>query len=50
MYLLTTNAETFFARRGYAPAARESAPVEIRNTREFADICPASSTLMIKHL
>ena len=50
IYLLTTAAEAFFAHRGYVAAARESAPAEIRNTREFADICPASATLMVKHL
>jgi amino-acid N-acetyltransferase len=50
VFLLTTTAETFFARRGYAPAARESAPAAIRSTREFADICPASSAFMVKYL
>jgi amino-acid N-acetyltransferase len=50
IYLLTTTAETFFARRGYARIARDQAPDSIRSTREFADICPASSALMVKHL
>jgi N-acetylglutamate synthase-like GNAT family acetyltransferase len=50
MYLLTTTAAGFFERRGYVAAARESAPAEIRATREFADICPASSAFMVKHL
>jgi N-acetylglutamate synthase-like GNAT family acetyltransferase len=50
IYLLTTTAEGFFARRGYVPVARESAPMEIRSTREFADICPASSSFMVKPL
>ncbi|MBX5460737.1 MAG: GNAT family N-acetyltransferase [Steroidobacteraceae bacterium] len=50
IYLLTTTAESFFARRGYVPAARDSAPMEIRSTREFADICPASSAFMVKQL
>jgi amino-acid N-acetyltransferase len=47
---LTTTAESFFAKHGYQRAARESAPAAIRGTREFAGICPASSTFMLRHL
>jgi amino-acid N-acetyltransferase len=50
LYLLTTTAAGFFERRGYVAASRESAPAEIRATREFSDICPASSALMVKQL
>jgi amino-acid N-acetyltransferase len=50
IYLLTTTAEGFFARRGYGRAARESAPAAIRATREFSGICPASSAFMVKQL
>lgn len=50
IFLLTTTAEAFFARRGYSRMAREHAPDSIRTTREFADICPASSALMVKTL
>lgn len=50
MYLLTTTAERFFARRGYATLGRADAPAVIRETREFADICPASSIFMFKPL
>jgi amino-acid N-acetyltransferase len=50
LYLLTTTAEAFFAKHGYQRAARESAPVAIRNTREFAGICPASSAFMMRQL
>lgn len=50
LYLLTTTAESFFAARGYAKAAREQAPPAIRTTREFAGICPASSAFMHKPL
>ncbi|HKS55787.1 MAG TPA: arsenic resistance N-acetyltransferase ArsN2 [Steroidobacteraceae bacterium] len=50
LYLLTTTAARFFQRCGYVPALREDAPPEIRATREFADICPASSAFMVKHL
>lgn len=50
IYLLTTTAESFFSRRGYALTRRDDAPASIRTTREFADICPASSTFMVKQL
>ena len=50
LYLLTTTAEDFFARRGYARIARDDAPEAIRCTREFADICPAGSAFMRKAL
>lgn len=50
IYLLTTTAETFFNRRGYERTTRASAPAAIRNTHEFADICPATSAFMVKQL
>jgi amino-acid N-acetyltransferase len=50
LYLLTTTAEGFFARLGYSNAARDAAPTAIRSTREFAGLCPASSTFMSKQL
>lgn len=50
IYLLTTTAAGFFAKRGYLLAERSQAPDEIRSTREFSGICPASSTFMVKHL
>lgn len=50
LYLLTTTAEDFFAKRGYTRAARDSAPQAIRATREFSGICPASSAFMVKTL
>jgi amino-acid N-acetyltransferase len=50
LYLLTTTAEPFFAKRGYERAAREAAPAAIRATKEFAGLCPASSAFMSKLL
>jgi amino-acid N-acetyltransferase len=49
LYLLTTTAEWFFSARGYVLTHRDDAPAYIRATREFADICPASSAFMVKH-
>lgn len=50
LYLLTTTAAAFFRRRGYETVAREDAPSDIRETTEFADLCPASATCMAKDL
>jgi amino-acid N-acetyltransferase len=50
LYLLTTTAEAFFARRGYHRIDRAVAPAAIRSTREFAGFCPASSAFMLKRL
>ena len=50
LYLLTTTAEPFFAKRGFTRAARDTAPPAIRATREFSGICPASSAFMSKPL
>lgn len=50
LYLLTTTADSFFERLGYARAGRENAPEAIRTTAQFAGLCPAASTFMVKHL
>jgi amino-acid N-acetyltransferase len=50
IYLLTTTAETFFKRLGYGHIDRSQAPLSIQRTREFASLCPASSTFMVKSL
>jgi len=50
IYLLTTTAERFFARAGYESVPRNDAPSAIRETSEFATICPASAALMRKRL
>lgn len=48
LYLLTTTARDFFLHRGYASLPRDQAPPEIRSTRQFGALCPASSFLMVK--
>lgn len=50
LHLLTTTAAPFFAQRGLVTTDRETAPLAIRQTREFADICPASAVYMTKDL
>ena len=50
VYLLTTDAGSFFERCGYAVAERVSAPAGIRATREFSELCPTDCTFLIKRL
>jgi amino-acid N-acetyltransferase len=50
IYLLTTTAERFFERLGYARVQREAAPVAIQRTQEFSTLCSSSSALMAKRL
>lgn len=50
LWLLTTTAEDFFARAGYARAARESAPKALRLLTEFASVCPSTAVCMTKRL
>lgn len=50
LYLLTSGAEDFFARRGYVPVARERAPSAVRDSAEFKRLCPATASCMCKVL
>ncbi|WP_132058585.1 arsenic resistance N-acetyltransferase ArsN2 [Halorussus amylolyticus] len=47
-YLLTTTAPEFFDAQGFAEVERESAPFEIRDTTEFAELCPDSAVCMAR--
>lgn len=48
LWLLTIDAEDFFARQGFEIADRDAAPVCIRETQEFSALCPGSAHLMSK--
>lgn len=50
LYLLTETAESFFSNLGFVTIPRTTAPEAIRNTRQFAQLCPASATLMQRSL
>ena len=50
LYLLTTTAEGFFARRGYRKVERHTVPAEIQKTPEFRSLCPESAVCMKKDL
>lgn len=50
IYLLTTTAEDFFARRNYRLAERADAPQVIAAPRQFSGLCPAAAAFMRKRL
>jgi amino-acid N-acetyltransferase len=50
LYLLTTTAEAFFSRRGYVRLPRAAAPSVLRQTTEFAALCPASAVCLTRTL
>jgi amino-acid N-acetyltransferase len=50
LYLLTETATDFFPRFGFCPIRREDASQAIRASEEFHDLCPASSTVMVRFI
>lgn len=50
LYLLTTTAERYFPRFGFAPVERASVPADVAATEEFRSACPASAVAMARPL
>ncbi len=50
VYLLTTTAEPYFARLGFACVTRDTAPAPLQQSAEFQGACPASAVLMHRAL
>jgi amino-acid N-acetyltransferase len=48
LFLLTTTAEQYFPKFGFAPVERSSAAQSIRASREFQGACPDTAVLMRK--
>lgn len=46
VYLLTTTADRFFERAGFARIAREHVPAAVQRSHEFQTLCPASAVCM----
>jgi amino-acid N-acetyltransferase len=46
LYLLTTTAADYFARRGFTAIDRAAAPEPVRASAQFASLCPASARVM----
>ena len=50
LFRSTQGADAFFARHGFRAIDRDAAPPAIRQTRQFAGLCPASARLMLLSL
>ncbi len=50
LWLLTIDADRFFAKLGYETRDRADVPDAIRNTAEFSSLCPGDAVLMSKRL
>jgi len=50
LFLLTNDAQRFFARHGYAELSRCSAPAEVQATAQFGSTCCGAATLMYKQM
>ncbi|MEM7282164.1 MAG: arsenic resistance N-acetyltransferase ArsN2 [Pseudomonadota bacterium] len=50
LYLLTTDAATYFEKHNFAIVDRSSVPDTVKKTAQFSELCPDSATVMIKHL
>ncbi len=50
VWLLTLEADSYFARLGYEAQSRDAVPAPIRSTEEFATLCPGSAVLMRRRL
>lgn len=50
LWLLTIDADAYFASLGYTIIERDAAPDSIRTTTEFSKLCPGDAALMMKKL
>lgn len=50
LWLLTIDADAWFAQLGFSRVARDAAPLTIQNTEEFSSLCPGDAVLMRKAL
>jgi amino-acid N-acetyltransferase len=48
IHLLTDTADSYFISNGFIIANKNDAPSQIRETSEFKDLCPSTSTYMVK--
>lgn len=50
VFLLTTTAERYFPRHGFAVVSRDDVPAALQASAEFRGACPASATIMRQQL
>ncbi|MBX3157292.1 MAG: GNAT family N-acetyltransferase [Deltaproteobacteria bacterium] len=46
LWLLTTSASAYFTRHGFRAVDRNTAPLAIRETAQFASLCPSTAIVM----
>ncbi len=46
IYLLTESARLFFKRKGFTDIARDAAPMEVKMSSEFSEVCSESAVCM----
>ena len=49
VFLLTTTAQSFFARFGFETITRQDVPASVQTSIEFRSACPASAVVMRRH-
>jgi amino-acid N-acetyltransferase len=50
LHLLTTTAEQYFTKRGFALTQRDQSPDTIQATHEFSELCPSTARYMVKDI
>jgi amino-acid N-acetyltransferase len=50
LFLLTTDADRYFSRLGFATVDREALPAEVRATAQFRETCPQTAIAMSRNL
>ena len=50
IYLLTTTAERYFPKLGFAPITRDEVPATVQRSIEFTSACPSNAIVMHKRL
>jgi len=50
LFLITNTAENYFQRLGFVKITRDKVETEVLQSKEFNGLCPASSSIMMKHL
>lgn len=50
IYLLTETARGFFLKKGFVDVPRDAVPEEVKQSQEFAKVCPQSAAVMVLEL
>lgn len=50
IYLLTNTAAGYFPRLGFTPVRRDEVPDGVRNSLQFASVCPSTANVMVLRL